>query len=888
MVVDYLCDRVMEPDMAVACFYYDFASREAQSPTNMLGSLLKQLLSGLGAIPMEVAQKFRSQKKAIGGRRLQLPDIVKMCTAVSSLQRTFICVDALDECVPRDRLEVLDALEQILRGSSNTRMFMTGRSHIQGVVERGLGGRTISVSIRSKENDIITYLRVRLRKDTTPEAMNSFLENDIMNSILEDISETYVPAGDPGNSSESYTNKCKYRFLLASLKIETILREATIHQRRNRLNAVRDGLGLEDAYEATLERVRAQEGGKPKLALTALMWICYSERPLRLEELCHALAVEIGSTLFNNDNVPGTETLLACCQGLVTVDKEASTFRLIHHTLREHLCTDRNLFPRAHMEMAETCLTYLNSVQTEALLAKPQPDLSSMPFLKYCSRYWGIHANRELSDCAVLLAMELLGQYENHVAANSLFEQILDPSDSREANTPLFGGLHCVSFFGIVEVMTSLLEMSGCDANKGDSAGITPLTWAVRGGQEEAVELLLRQEAINPDKPDNRDKTPLSWAAIKGYESVVKQLLDRQDVNPDKPDNEGNTPLSWAAIKGHESVVKQLLDRQDVNPDKPDNEGNTPLSYAAINGHEPVVKQFLDRKDVSPDKPDNEDKTPLWWAAFGGYALVVKQLLDRQDVNPDKPDTLGRTPLSQAATKGHELVVKLLLNRQDVNPDKPDSKGHTPLVHAAFSGHQLVVKRLLGRQDVNPDKPDNAGNAPLLLSAMKGHELVVKQFLDREDVDPDKPGDEGRTPLWWAGSEGHELVVKRLLDRGDVNPDKPDNSGVTPLAEAAAGGHEQVVKQLLDREDVNPNKPDNEDKTPLWWAAMKGHESVVKQLLDREDVNPAEPDKNGHIPLWHASRNGHEGVVNLLQAWQPQIPAWFAVNELQASLPSSL
>ena len=190
MVVDYLCDQVIEQDMAVACFYYDFASREAQSPTNMLGSLLKQLLSGVGAVPGEIVQKFRGQKRAIGGRRLQLPDIVKMCVTVTSLRRTFICVDALDECVPRHRLEVLDAFGQILRGSPNTRVFITGRPHIRGVIERGLDGRVVSVCVKSREDDIVTYLRARLRKDTTPEAMDSFLENDIMKSIPEEISET--------------------------------------------------------------------------------------------------------------------------------------------------------------------------------------------------------------------------------------------------------------------------------------------------------------------------------------------------------------------------------------------------------------------------------------------------------------------------------------------------------------------------------------------------------------------------------------------------------------------------------------------------------------------------------------------------------------------------
>jgi len=190
VVVDYLCNQAVEQDMAVACFYYDFASREAQSPTNMLGSLLKQVLSGLEAIPVEIAQKFRSQKKVIGGRRLQIPDIVKMFATVQTPQRTFVCVDALDECVPEHQLEVLDALGQILQALPKTRVFMTGRSHIRGAIERVLGGRATSISIKPRDRDIATYLRARLRRDTTPEVMNSGLEDDIMKSIPKEISES--------------------------------------------------------------------------------------------------------------------------------------------------------------------------------------------------------------------------------------------------------------------------------------------------------------------------------------------------------------------------------------------------------------------------------------------------------------------------------------------------------------------------------------------------------------------------------------------------------------------------------------------------------------------------------------------------------------------------
>ena len=41
LVIDKLCDEAAEEDTAVACFYFDFAARNEQSPVNMLGSLLR-------------------------------------------------------------------------------------------------------------------------------------------------------------------------------------------------------------------------------------------------------------------------------------------------------------------------------------------------------------------------------------------------------------------------------------------------------------------------------------------------------------------------------------------------------------------------------------------------------------------------------------------------------------------------------------------------------------------------------------------------------------------------------------------------------------------------------------------------------------------------------
>jgi len=237
------------------------------------------------------------------------------------------------------------------------------------------------------------------------------------------------------------------RFLLASLHIKAILRGTTIARRKKALELIKNGAGLADAYGVTLERIQAQDKEKTKLAMATLTWVCHSERPLQVDELCHALAVEIGATDFDPENIPSMSTLLQCCQGLIMVDKEASTVRLIHYTVQEYLCGHPGLFNKPHSILAESCLTYLNSQQVKNLTSHSLPDDQSMAFLKYSSRYWGTHAKRELSDHARTLALEILDQYEDHVAAVSLLKQVTLPDFIGDISTaPFFSGLHCASF----------------------------------------------------------------------------------------------------------------------------------------------------------------------------------------------------------------------------------------------------------------------------------------------------------------------------------------------------------------------------------------------------------------------------------------------------------
>jgi len=189
LAIDSLCDQARGQNVAVACFYFDFAAQKEQSPTSMLGALLKQVVGGLEGVPAGIAQAYKDQRGVIGGRGPGLSDILNMLQTTSSEKRTFICIDALDECAAEYRVKILNSLNKILQKSPRTRVFVTGRPHIQDEIEKRLPGRLTTTRIAPRRGDIISYLRSRLDEDTIPDAMDSGLEADILKKIPEDISE---------------------------------------------------------------------------------------------------------------------------------------------------------------------------------------------------------------------------------------------------------------------------------------------------------------------------------------------------------------------------------------------------------------------------------------------------------------------------------------------------------------------------------------------------------------------------------------------------------------------------------------------------------------------------------------------------------------------------
>jgi len=663
LVIDWLCDQARHRDITVSGLYCDYLAQEEQSAASMLGAILKQL-SKRDGIPEAVRQAFHDGKGGFDRRAMQPLNLVEILkTTIASLPGVFICIDGLDECLPKNRQELLESLQDIVRALPTTRVFLTGRPHIRDEIKRYFT-EAITISVAPTIGDIKSYLKMKLARDTTPKAMNGDLRAEIMREIPTKISQMWVETTtltNPGLLGYSLTG---HRFLLVSLSIDAVLDEVTIHQRKKKLDEMTAGSGLRDAYSATLARIKEQGGSKARLAMEVLMWLSHSERPLSTGELCHALGVEMESTDLDPENVPAIETVLGCSLGLVIVESSSRTVRLIHPTLQEHLSNNTDLFHSPHSTIAQVCLTYLHLPCIRGLSPKLGWPLPETPLLGYTSCFWGTHIKslRGIPQDVSTLALEHLREFDKHISPGILLSHGLENWDRElcRSNAAGFTGLHGTAYFGIVEIAPALFEMKKWYLDATDAEGNTAISWAARKGHGEMVEILLKRKDVTPDTADKYGRTPLSWAAGNGHEVIVAMLLKSKDVTSNTEDKDGRTPLSWATGNGHEDVVRMLLEQESVAPDTPDKDDRTPLLWAAGNGHAGIVKVLLGRGDVTPDSVDKDGRTPLSWAAGNGHEDVVRMLLDRQDVTPSVADKNHRTPLLWARERGYIGVVAML------------------------------------------------------------------------------------------------------------------------------------------------------------------------------------------------------------------------------------
>ena len=633
---------------------------------------------------------------------------------------------------------------------------------------------------------------------------------------------------------------------------------------------------LSQAFEDTIERINNEPRNRQQIAMQSLMWVSHARSQLRITELQHALATQVGDLQFDEDNLLQAKLIIDCCFGLIVLDNESSIVRLVHHTLQDFLqARQQPHFANEETQITKICLTYLGLDRPEPSSMQPQEhghdpprifvSLDDLPFLGYAAAHWGHHAQHAYPEDIEDLALK----YHRSTSKVSRAGQSSSQSSSPLAELPRFRdirrarsrgdltGLHVAAGFGLDRLIHLLLD-EGLDANARDSYGYTALHEAAYNGHVEAASALIKRGAA-VDLVDIDGNTPLYLAISFAHKDLILMLLEH-GADPNAQCVDGWTPLHEAADKGHVDIVTLMLDNKASAHSK-SARGLNALHRAAGRGHVEIVELLL-RRGCRVDALTKDKWTPLHGASSSGNHETVRVLLEH-NAAIDHQSADGRAPLHRACRGGHAITVSVLLEK-GANILLSDTTGNIPLHRAAKAGNTKIARLLLDHDAsalvaqitaLNASARTPRGEASYsghwkMAALLRGEEVFHHQF----DPDPDHE-------LATAVADGNLQRVQELIKHGaDIN--QPQGESLTPLHLAFLTGDEAIARVLLENNATLKVKT-AEGWTPLHCAAKRGAEGAVRLCLDHgADIKARTRD--GQTALHKVCKSGSVASTKLL------------------------
>ena len=185
VVIDDIYSQLINyPDTGIAFLYADYKDQSNQTLVHILGSFLRQFLNtAKEPILDEVIQKLHDIRDK--GKKVETEDILALLKLqLHHLKRMFICIDAIDELDPKVLQQLFNALKGLV--SNNTRLFFTGRSHVESEVQKYFQVvEKNKVTISASQQDIQEFVGKQIIDDLNPDAMDEVLAKDIVDAIIQ-------------------------------------------------------------------------------------------------------------------------------------------------------------------------------------------------------------------------------------------------------------------------------------------------------------------------------------------------------------------------------------------------------------------------------------------------------------------------------------------------------------------------------------------------------------------------------------------------------------------------------------------------------------------------------------------------------------------------------
>jgi ankyrin repeat protein len=372
--------------------------------------------------------------------------------------------------------------------------------------------------------------------------------------------------------------------------------------------------------------------------------------------------------------------------------------------------------------------------------------------------------------------------------------------------------------------------------------GETPLMFAARNGNLDALLLLLKRGADVNAKEALRGTTALMWAVEQKHTDAVNLLIEHGAAvsAASSPDSKGGTAYLAPTIEQREQQEQFIRQLRAVAAKEA---AKNPAEDLAASDAAAAAAAF----GVAANTKGG-GLTPLTLAARED-CIECAQILVAAHAAVNQTTRYGWTPLLTAIQNRHYRLAAWLLD-QGADPNIANNGGWTPL-YIAIDNRNIEG----GDYPVREPDMDHLDFIKLLLN----HGANVNARICGVESTPKRcKGDstetrtiftmqwlyeDGATPFLRAAQSGDVTVMKLLLAHG-ADPKLATANGDTALMVAAGIGwvdgvtfewseadNLEAVKMCLDLR-VDPNTADGDGRTALHGAAHKGRTDVIRLLVD--------------------------------------------------------
>ena len=620
---------------------------------------------------------------------------------------------------------------------------------------------------------------------------------------------------------------------------------------RETLKNLPEGLGV--TYKRILTKI-SRISSRAQLAQKVFKWATIAKRPLHIEELKEAVAIEPDDKAWDEDKFPHADLMFESCRGLVIKDPEDETVYFAHHTIRQYLTggLTTKVDPLFEVSVTEAdhlagqvCVAYLSFSDFETQIASniPLATLENKGVLASGGPLWipsMLGIRKSMFDIPYRL---LRGDPAVRPLDSNHWKHLIPKPKSRYSPSTDLKDKYRLLCYAIEywEPHARSYKLSGepIIARRLENLAMDKtLAFDFRpwgSNQHFGPYGCVGCPSPNPESLVAKDLPYMSmihYAAEVGNLALFTSRFSTKNHLPDYIHHEryNQETLLIACRHNKAKIVEYLWAHTHYLYDISDGRA---VNVAAAAGQVDVL-QYLIGLGQYPVKQNGD--IPLLLAARNGHDAAVEALFDAgADLN-DYDEQTRRNIIESAAMNGHDHIL-WILNRRGAQPLLAETTETTALHLAATHGHAAATRALL-ELGAPVGMVNSSELTALHLAAEAGHNTVVEVLLEYgadptsspsriEYIDDNRDG----TPYHLAAKGGHVNVLESFNKIYKIAETPRNSAGRTLLHSAAARNQGEAMRWLV-KNGADVNAADVNGRTPLLFAAGLGNETAVRVLLE--------------------------------------------------------